>query len=125
MTVSQTPDGTQPLSPTALAQAVAASRLPEARASLNLRLSLQGHEVLLTLRDNDEYRLLSRLEAFLAHLAPPEPPASPPLEQRVDWCATHGCAMAKHEHNGATWYSHKTPEGWCKGAKPKAADIPF
>lgn len=39
--------------------------LPEAPASVNLKVLLHGHEVMVTLRGNDESALLTRLEVLL------------------------------------------------------------
>src|SRR6266851_5533427 len=52
--------------PAVLAQPEAPTApLPEAPASVNVRLELHGREVQLTLRDSDEGHLLARLEAVL------------------------------------------------------------
>jgi predicted nucleic acid-binding Zn finger protein len=63
----QTPvdqDGT-PCAVVAPACAHQALALPEAPASVNVRLPFHGREIQLTLRDTDEHRLLDRLEALL------------------------------------------------------------
>jgi len=31
------------------------------------------------------------------------------------WCPIHSVTMGKHEKNGATWYSHKAGDAWCRG----------
>jgi hypothetical protein len=49
--------------------------LPEAPASVNVRVTVAGREVQWTLRDTDEARLAARLEALLARYPPP--PARP------------------------------------------------
>jgi hypothetical protein len=41
------------------------SPLPEAPASVNLRVMVQGYEVMVTLRDRDEATLVTRLQTFL------------------------------------------------------------
>src|SRR6266849_250251 len=94
--------------------------LPEAPASVNVRLELGGREVQLTLRDSDEGRLLARLDAVLQRF--------PLVVQPTDdtpRCPTHGVVMTLHHgKDGSTWYSHKTADGWCKGVRfvhPKLA----
>ena len=91
--------------------AVTSTPLPEAPASVNVRLELGGREVQLTLRDSDEGRLLARLDAVLQRF--------PLVVQPTDdtpRCPTHGVAMTLHHgKDGRTWYSHKTADGWCKG----------
>ena len=104
--------------------------LPEAPASVNVRLMMDGREVQLTLRDTDETRLLARLQAVLAQYPLPQPtpqvqaqPLSPAqhnaaaMHKRVtDFCPVHNVAMQENHKNGRSWWSHKTPEGqWCKG----------
>lgn len=31
------------------------------------------------------------------------------------WCPIHEVEMKRYEKNGAVWFSHKTPDGWCNG----------
>jgi hypothetical protein len=47
------------------ASSMSGSPLPEAPASINLKVLIYGHECQITLRDADESRLLARLEAVL------------------------------------------------------------
>jgi hypothetical protein len=92
--------------------------LPEARASCNVRLVVDGREVLWTLRDHDEGRLAARLERLLAQYPMPQPtPSQPMVEAPIkDWCGTHKVRMFLNQKDGRTWYSHRTPEGaFCKG----------
>jgi len=54
--------------------------LPEARSSANVRLTVAGHEVQVTLRDHDETALMVRLEELMqryghAHNGQPQAPA--------------------------------------------------
>ena len=78
---------------------------------MNVRLTLGGREVQVTLRDTDETRVLQRLEALLQRYpVAVEPPADTPQ------CPKHGVPMKLHHgKDGSTWYSHKTADGWCKG----------
>jgi hypothetical protein len=109
------------------------SPLPEAPASVNVRLQVAGREVQWTLRDTDEARLAVRLEALLQRYPVPQAssPASPqgqPLSREQqgamagerslpDWCKVHDCAMHRnHGKDGRSWHSHYVEgEGWCKG----------
>jgi hypothetical protein len=83
--------------------------LPEAPASVNVRLALGGREVQITLRDTNEQHLLERLEKLLQRF---------PVEetQREGWCTHHNIQMKENHKNGQTWYSHKLANGkWCQG----------
>jgi hypothetical protein len=90
--------------------------LPEAPASVNLHLEIEGRQVQLTLRDSDEGRLLARLEAVLQRFPRVVTPTDTPTRQD-GWCSTHGVAMKlNHGKNGSTWFSHRLADGsWCKG----------
>ena len=89
--------------------------LPEAPASVNVRLTIAGREVQWTLRDHDEGRLAARLDALLARY----PVAQPPVQassQGEGWCAKHGVQMTQTTKDGKSWLSHRTADGqWCKG----------
>jgi hypothetical protein len=80
---------------------------------------LAGRKVQLTLRDQDEQRLLARLERLLQRFPvaevteAPEETAQPTAQpQGEHWCRTHQAYMKKRPWGG---YSHKTAEGWCHG----------
>jgi hypothetical protein len=82
--------------------------LPEAPASVNVRLTLGGREVQITLRDTNEQHLLERLEKLLQRF--------PVEELKVGWCTHHNIQMKENHKNGQTWYSHKLANGkWCQG----------
>lgn len=104
--------------------------LPEAPASVNVRVTIQGRECQITLRDSDEARLLARLQAVLAQFpveAKPQPQAQLSAQQhnaaamhkRVsDFCPVHNVAMRlNHGKDGSSWHSHydETAGRWCKG----------
>jgi hypothetical protein len=95
----------------------AAPALPEAPASVNCHITLEGRQVQVTLRDTDENRLLGRLSALLRQY--PLPEASQPTHQhnasQPGWCALHGVQMRQNHKAGRSWYSHKTASGWCTG----------
>jgi hypothetical protein len=90
--------------------------LPEAPASANCYIMLEGRQVQVTLRDTDETRLLMRLTALLQQYPTPEP-STQEKDKGEGWCSTHNVPMKlNHGKDGRTWHSHKTPEGqWCKG----------
>jgi hypothetical protein len=90
------------------------STLPEAPASANVHVTLAGRKVQVTLRDSDEQRLLARLEALLQRFPAEEEPEgeqAPP----EGWCSKHGVQMKLRNGVHGAWWSHKTPQGWCKG----------
>jgi hypothetical protein len=95
-------------------QAEPVSPFPEAPASVNVHVTLAGRRVQVTLRDSDEQRLLARLEALLQRFPAEEEPAgeqAPP----EGWCTKHGVQMKLRNGEHGAWWSHKTPQGWCKG----------
>jgi len=98
-----------------------AGPLPEAPASVNVRVTMAGREVQWTLRDTDEARLAARLEALLACYPLPQPAleaARPPQGQPLGrgWCSKHGVQMKQTTKDGRSWWSHRTAAGqWCQG----------
>jgi hypothetical protein len=92
--------------------------LPEAPASVNVRLTIGGRDVQVTLRDHDETRLLQRLEALLARYpvaAPAVPVHGQGPSSQDGWCPIHHLPMRQTTKNGRSWLSHRTEQGWCKG----------
>jgi hypothetical protein len=90
--------------------------LYEAPSSVNCHIVVDGRQVQLTLRDSDEQRLLERLTVVLkAYPAPQAAPASAPSPGQAGWCQQHQVQMRQTTKEGQSWWSHKTPEGWCKG----------
>ena len=90
--------------------------LPEAPASANVYLTIQGRKVQLTLRDHDENSLLTRMELLLNRFPEETPEATTPPE---GWCPIHQVQM-KRSKDGKGYY-HKAgekPDGkaiWCRG----------
>src|SRR5262249_14959054 len=82
--------------------------LPEAPASVNVRLMLRGREVQIKLRDANEHHLLERLETLLERFPVQE-------TQQEGWCRKHHLKMKENHKNGQTWYSHKVGSTWCHG----------
>src|SRR5262245_16398930 len=95
--------------------AVPTPPLPEAPASVNVHLELHGRQVQLTLRDADEGRLLARLEAVLQRFPLVLTPKATPAISAEGWCPKHGIQMRQNQKEGRAWWSHWTPDGWCKG----------
>jgi hypothetical protein len=107
--------------------------LPEAPASVNVRVTIGGREVQWTLRDSDEARLAVRLEALLARyplpqVAPeasrqgqplsPQPHHAAAMHRPVSGvCAVHHVEMKLNQKDGRQWYSHYDEQAgrWCKG----------
>ena len=91
--------------------------LPEAPVSITLKATLHGHEVMVTLRGVDFASVKAQVEQaseWLKVQAPTQPPTQG-TEQPKGWCAKHGVQMRQNHKEGRSWWSHWTPEGWCKG----------
>ena len=97
--------------------------LPEAPASVNCHIMMEGRQVQVTLRDTDESRLPARLAMLLRQYSLAQPPTQPPAHGTAQpvpdeslYCHTHNVALQKFTKDGRTWYSQKTADGsWCKG----------
>jgi hypothetical protein len=96
--------------------------LPEAPVSITLKATLHGHEVMVTLRGVDFASVKAQVEQasqWLKVQAPAQPPAQSPgqVDQtpKPGWCAKHSVPMRHNHKEGRSWWSHWTPEGWCKG----------
>jgi hypothetical protein len=91
--------------------------LYEAPASANVHVQIAGRDVLVTLRDRDEGRLLERLAVVLKQYPALQAPSAPaPTQgQGEGWCAVHQTTMKLTTKDGRSWYSHRTDAGWCKG----------
>jgi hypothetical protein len=88
--------------------------LPEAPASANVRVTIAGREVQITLRDTDETKLLARLQTLLEQF-PVEKASSQPQERGKDWCSIHNVSMKQTTKDGRSWFSHRVDGRWCKG----------
>ena len=99
------------------AAVVASTPLPEAPASVNVHILLEGRQVQLTLRDTDETRLLQRLAAVLQQYPAPAKPATqgPKPGQDKGWCAIPQVQMKENRKDDRTWYSHRVDGQFCKG----------
>jgi hypothetical protein len=122
--------------PLPLGEGPAPAALPEAPASVNVRVMIDGHEVQVTLRDVDEERLLVRLAALLARYpaavcggtreakAAPAQAAQtqgPPASGEPPKCLYHGPMKASTKAPG-TWYcTKKNFDGsYCRERYPTA-----
>jgi hypothetical protein len=100
--------------------------LPEAPASVNVRLCIGGAEVQWTVRDQDEDRLAERLERLLqrfpqAAKSQPAAPAGASQPTPEGWCLIHNLQMARQQNERGHWFSHRAPDGgWCRGKAPRA-----
>jgi hypothetical protein len=105
----------------------AAAALPEAPASVNVRLWIGGADVQWMLRDQDEDRLAERLERLLTRFpqqakatqgAASAPPAQTPASAPI--CPVHG-PMKESSKAPGTWFcSKKLFDGsYCKERMPK------
>jgi hypothetical protein len=88
--------------------------LPEAPASCNVYIMLNGHRVQMTLRDYNEETLLERMAKILERFPAEEEPKKE--EKREGWCHIHGVQMKKYPgKNGKPFWSHKADDKWCHG----------
>ena len=105
----------------------ALTALPEAPASVNVRLCIGGADVQWTLRDQSEERLAERLTTLLARFpqaakAPQDGARAPAPGQPTPegWCLIHNLQMSRQMNERGSWFSHKTEGGWCRGKAPRA-----
>jgi hypothetical protein len=103
-------------------EATPALPLPEAPVSITLKATLNGHEVMVTLRGVDFASVKAQVgqaSQWLSVQDPPRPPAqrtAPPADDDSPYCHQHKTAMKRFSKAGRSWYSHKTADGrWCKG----------
>jgi hypothetical protein len=108
----------EPPSQPALTQPEApAASLSEAPVSITLKATLQGHEVMVTLRGVDFASVKAQVEQASEWLKVQAPAQSPTqsTEQPEGWCSKHGVQMKLNHKDGRSWWSHRTADGWCKG----------
>ena len=106
----------------------APAALPEAPASVNVRLCIDGHECQFTMRDADEARLVERLQALLTRFpqqakttseastpAQPQTPGAPPV------CPHHGKSKESTKATGTFFCPSKMADGtYCQWRHPAA-----
>ena len=97
--------------------------LPEAPCSVNVRLTIDGRDVQLTLRDQDEGRLLARLAAVLKQYpgqAPAQGQPSPATDVTPP-CQYHGPMKASTKAPGTFFCTRKLADGsYCPSRHPEA-----
>jgi hypothetical protein len=94
----------------------ASTPLPEAPASVNVRVQIAGRDCQITLRDTDEAPLLLRLQTLLERYPMPTPPTSSPQARGKGWCPLHNVQMKLNQKEARSWYSHRLPSGkYCTG----------
>jgi hypothetical protein len=87
--------------------------LPEAPASANVRLVMDGREVQVTLRDTSEEHLMARMARLLKAYPTPAHQTSI-ADQHL--CPKHHVPMKLNTNGkGQSWWSHRIADGWCKG----------
>ena len=91
----------------------------EAQSSANTYVEIAGRRIQLTLRDDDEERLLQRLEKLLSRFPVPEQEAeqqttpTPPAE---GFCPIHKVKMRYFTKGSQSWWSHRLDNNtWCRG----------
>lgn len=98
--------------------ASAPAALPEAPASVNVRLCVGGHECQFTMRDRDEARLVERLEALLTRF--PQPAKTPareasapatPAAGETPLCPVHGPGKESSKAPGTFFCPKKLFDG--------------
>jgi len=90
--------------------------------SITLKATLNGHEVMVTLRGVDFASVKAQVEQasqWLSVQVPPQPPAHRTTQADHDespYCHRHKAALKRFSKDGRSWYSHKMADGrWCKG----------
>jgi hypothetical protein len=85
--------------------------LPEAPVSITLKATLNGHEVMVTLRGVDFASVKAQVEQaseWLRVQAPAQPPAQSTEQadrwERPGWCSKHGLQMTQNHKNGRSWW---------------------
>src|SRR5215467_4363242 len=90
-----------------------ASVLPEAAASANAYILINGHRVQITLRDHHEGNLLTRMTKLLSQFPVVE---EKPAQPKEGWCALHNTQMKQRNgKNGKAFWSHQVDGQWCHG----------
>jgi hypothetical protein len=92
--------------------------LPEAPASANVRLVIDGREVQVTLRDMNEVQLMARMARLLATYPTPAPQTA--TDQQL--CPKHRVPMRLNHKDGRSWWSHKTPQAGVKGGERRGGE---
>ena len=98
------------VTPTALPPGPVAA-LPEAPASVNVRLCISGRDVQWTLRDTHETRLAVRLKALLARYPVEMSSPSVAAPTQIPACKYHGAMKASSKAPGSFYCTRKLHDG--------------
>jgi hypothetical protein len=86
--------------------------LPEAPASANAYVLINGHRVQVTLRDYNEETLLERMAKILERFPSEEKHEEP----KEGWCSKHNTQMKQRNgKHGKVFWSHQIDGQWCHG----------
>jgi hypothetical protein len=90
----------------------------EAPASCCLKFTLNGLEILYTMRDTDDDKLFARVKRILPRIQEKVGTASNGEQSQVhqELCPIHNVAMKRYSKGNQSWLSHQTADGsWCRG----------
>jgi hypothetical protein len=95
---------------------VDAPALPEAPVSITLKATLNGHEVMVTLRGVDFASVKAQVEQASEWLSVQGAGQTSHSEDN-HYCPLHKVALKQQHKDGRTWYSHWVADEkrWCKG----------
>jgi hypothetical protein len=120
-------NGHQPASPSQpkpVASQAACWSVHEAPASCCIKFHLHGVEILYTMRDVDDDTLYARVRRILPKIlaktnkgtnGTSSTNGTEPAQPDKNHCPIHGVPLKRQQKNGRSWWSHKTPQGWCQG----------
>ena len=90
--------------------------LPEAPVSITLKATLNGHEVMVTLRGTDFASVKVQVEQASEWLST-QSTGQTSTQEDGPYCPLHKVALKQQHKDGRTWYSHWVADEkrWCKG----------
>jgi hypothetical protein len=93
-----------------------APALPEAPVSITLKATLNGHEVMVTLRGTDFASVKTQVEQASEWLSV-QGTGQPSHQDDSPYCPIHRVPLKQQRKDGHTWYSHWVADEkrWCKG----------
>jgi hypothetical protein len=110
-----------PVVPQPVPAPAAGASLPEAPASANAFVVIDGHRVQITVRGHTLAGVLTEIRTVLAQFpAEGAKEAAALPEPDPTFCTIHDVWMKEQKNERGSWWSHKTEDGWCKGAKKGA-----
>lgn len=88
----------------------------EAPASCCIKFTVNGTEVMYTMRDVSDSKLFPRVKRVLKRLQENGVGEQLAEQPQPDWCPIHKVTMKRYTKGDKSWYSHKLPDGsWCSG----------